>query len=227
MIGQAGVGKSEFWSHGDKTFYIDTEGNIAHLATMNLPARSWSDFVEIGGLLFKSKQDGKLTYDTLVVDTVDKLIDYASEEVINRARAKFEKAISAGLEINTIGDIPEGQGWFALKGLMTNYLDKLVKLGMAVVLIGHTQIKEIKDPVKKFDKNTINIGGQLGTMLLGWANHIMNIEGIQSGNSLIRTVYTRPTQSREAKSHGGIIPDTWKWDVDMAVNYKKLRGLFE
>lgn len=227
MIGQAGIGKSEFWSKDKTAFFIDTEGNLEHLPVMKLPCRSWDDFIDIGSLLIKSANEGKFPYSTVVVDTVDKWLDYASEEVIGRARTKYAKSISAGLEINTIGDIPEGNGWFSLKGLISNYLAKMANLPCAVALIGHTQIKEVKDPVKKYDKTTINIGGQMGVMLLGWANHIMNVEGIYQGANLVRTVYTRPTQSREAKSHGGTIPNDWRWGDDMEENFGKFKGLFQ
>ena len=225
-IGQPGIGKSEFWAQGDKTLFIDTEGNIDHLSTMNLKCRTWDDFIDIGTLLIQSANSGNFPYDTLVVDTLDKWADYASEEIIVRAKSKYDKAVKAGLEINTIGDIPEGNGWFGWKGLLSNYLEKLAKLPCAVVLIGHTQTKRIEDTVKKYDKNTINIGGQLGVMLLGWANHILNIEASYSGSKLNRIVYSRPTQSREAKSHGALIPDQWTWESDMKANYAKLRGLF-
>lgn len=226
MIGQPGIGKSEFWAQGDKTLFIDTEGNIEHLSTMNLKCRSWDDFIEIGTLLIQSANSGKFQYDTVVVDTLDKWADFAAEEIIGRARAKYDKALKSGLEINTIGDVPEGNGWFGWKGLISNYLDKLAKLPCAVVLIGHTQTKRIEDTVKKYDKNTINIGGQLGVLLLGWANHILNVEANYSGAKLNRICYSRPTQSREAKSHGATIPDQWTWTDSMPDNYKKLRTLF-
>lgn len=226
MIGQPGIGKSEFWSQGDKTLFIDTEGNIDHLSTMAMKCRSWDDFIEIGSLLIQSANAGKFPYDTVVIDTLDKWTDYASEEIIHRASIKYDKAVKAGLEINTIGDIPEGNGWFGWKGLINNYLEKLAKLPCAIVLVGHTQTKRVEDMVKKYDKNTINIGGQLGVLLLGWANHILNVEASYSGSKINRVCYSRPTQSREAKSHGATIPDQWSWGDDMKVNYSKMRALF-
>ena len=226
MIGAPGIGKSEFWAQGDKTLFIDTEGNVEHLNIMSMKCRSWEDFIEIGSLLIQSSNTDKFPYDTIVIDTLDKWADYASEEIIDRAKVKYAKALSSGLEINTIGDIPEGNGWFGWKGLINNYLEKLAKLPCAIVLIGHTQTKRIEDTVKKYDKNTINIGGQLGVLLLGWANHIMNVEANYSGTKINRIVYSRPSQSREAKSHGATIPDQWTWTDDMKSNFGKLKTLF-
>ena len=39
---------------------------------------------------------------------------------------------------------------------------------------------------------------------------------------LVRTVYTKPTKSREAKSRGGVIGDNWKWVDNDEDNFNKL-----
>ena len=79
----------------------------------------------------------------------------------------------------------------------------------------------------KYDRNTISIGGQLGETLLAWPDHILHVESLVRGDKIMRTVWTKPTQSREAKSRGGVIPNGWRWEDDDAVNYKKFRGLFQ
>ena len=55
MIGSAGIGKSEFWSHGDKTLYIQTEAGLNHLSVMKVPVRSWGDFKELFTFMVKAK----------------------------------------------------------------------------------------------------------------------------------------------------------------------------
>lgn len=174
----------------------------------------------------QAKAAGTLSFDTIVLDTLDRWMDYAREEVIDRAHKKYAKAIENGLSIGSIGDIPEGNGWAWLRELITISLGKLSDLGCAINLTGHVQNKQVEDAVKKYERATLNVGGQLGILLTGWSNHTLHIEGIYSGTELTRIVYSIPSQSREAKSHGGLVPNGWKWDKDAAVNFKKLRGLF-
>lgn len=225
-IGLPGVGKSELWAQGERTFFFDTEGNLEHLSVFKLPVRNWEDFREAFALLAERAAKQDLPYDTIVIDTLDKWLDYAAEEVIERAKAKYAKAMAAGLEINTIGDIPEGNGWRWHRELVSTALAKLSNLGCATVLIGHVQDRQVEDLQKKYNRTCLNVGGQLGVAITGWSNHTLNIEGIYQGANLVRIVYTVPSQSREAKSHGGIVPNGWKWEADMKANYAKLRGLF-
>lgn len=231
MIGQAGTGKSEFWAQGDRTLFIDTEGNLNHLDCFKMPVdkpvRTMDALRDIVTSLIQAKQASKFPFDTVVVDTLDKLISPAvNDELIIRAQTKYRGAIEKGMQINTIGDIPDGNGWAWQKELVNNVLDKLCLLDVAVVLIGHVQQKKIETPTKKYDSMTINIGGQLGVGMLGWANHILHVEGLPIGGKIERYVYSLPSMEREAKSHGGIVPSPTKWGQDAKDNYNKLRQLF-
>lgn len=224
-LGPAGCGKSEFWAEG-KAFFIDTEGNIAHLRTKSLACRSYSDFQEIRGLLIQQKEAGTLDVEVIVIDTIDRWLSQIDDAIVERGREKFKSAVSKGLTINTIGDVPEGQGWAWRVQLVLKNLDALCDIGVAVSLIGHTYSRKVKEPQREYDRSTINIGGQLGSSLLGWSNHTLNIESTFKGEDLSRIVRALPSDGKEAKSHGGRVPDFWIWDRDATKNYAKLRSLF-
>lgn len=155
-----------------------------------------------------------------MIDTVDKWIDRANEDVIVRARTKYKT------DIDSIGDVPNGNGWFLATDQITTYLDKLTQFPAAIVLIAHTESKKIKQGAVEFDKTSIAIGGKTGKELLHWADHTLHIQAIQQGQNMRRIVRTKPTQTLEAKSRGGTVPDGWEWSDDMAANYKKLRSIF-
>lgn len=227
MIGQGGIGKSEFWAQGEKTLFIECEPGLNFLEVMKVPVRAWGDFIGLGVALHEAAAKNEFPYDTIVIDTVDKWIDRANEEVIDRAKIKFAKAVEQGLEINSIGDIPNGAGWAWATDLIDTYLDKLNKFPCAVVLVGHVDNKKVKGPNSDYDRASITIGGKMGTGLLHWSDHTMHIQTIPSGNSMRRYVRTKPTQSIEAKSRGGAIPDLWEWEENMKTNYSKLRKLFQ
>lgn len=222
MLGQGGIGKSHFWSCGEKTLFLQCEAGLNHLEVEAVPIQDWADFTEAGSLLVQASQKNEFRWDTLVIDTVDRWVDMGNEQVVQLAREKFSKN-----EINSVGDVPNGAGWFMATNLIATYLRKLESLPCAVVLVGHHNQKRIKEPSREYDKSTISIGGNMGIQLLHWSDHTLYVDGKLVGDTLKRKVYTLPSQIREGKSRGGIIPNDWTWVDDMNVNYKKMRGLFD
>lgn len=221
VIGAPGVGKSSLFSTAEKTLYIQTEAGLNHLSVIKMPCRSWAEFKEILSLLTQAKNEGKMPYDTVCVDSLDKWIDLAHEEVIERGKAKFKN-----MDINVVGDIPNGSGWFWTTELIENALDKLTALDICVVLIGHLEVKEIKEPTRSVHKLTVSVGGKLGGMLCAWCDHLLSVEAKTMGNETKRTVKTQPTASLEAKSRGALVPDGWTWTGDIKANYDQLRKWF-
>ena len=221
MLGDGGIGKSEFWAQGKRTLFVETEPGLNHLDVMRLPARSWDEFLEIGGALLKAQP---FPYDTLVIDTVDRWVMLIHEEVISRAKQKFRKAAD---EINSIGDIPNGTGWFWASQLVEQYLQKLENLPCAVALVGHVNDKLIEEPTRKYNKRTVSIGGQMGLKLLHWPDHTILVDSQMIGTELQRSLSTLPSQSREGKSRGAVVTHGMKWGKDAAANYAAFRKLFD
>lgn len=223
-IGASGIGKSEFWAMEDKALFIETERGLNFLEVMKTPATSWADIRNIYMALREAEQKGQFPYSLIVVDTIDRLLDLAEEEIVARGREFYAKVAN---QINTISDIPNGAGWNKTRELVMNFINKMDELPCAIALIGHLTTKKIEEGVRKYDKHTISLWSSMGNDLLAWADHILHVQAMMVGDKLQRTVYTIPTQSREAKSRGGIIPDGWKWTESAVENYKKLRGVFK
>lgn len=221
MLGQGGIGKSHFWSCGDRTLFLQTEAGLNHLEVEAVVLQDWSDFIEAGSLLVQAVNNKEFKWDTVVIDTVDNWVNMANEHVIQMGREKFSK-----MEINGIGDIPNGAGWFQATNLVATYLRKLEALPAAMVLVGHHNQKKIKEGSREYDKSTISIGGNMGIQLLHWSDHTLYIEGKMVGDNLKRKVWTQPSQLREGKSRGAVVPNGWEWEENMNNNYKKLRELF-
>jgi hypothetical protein len=221
MIGSAGIGKSEFWSHAN-ALYFQCEAGLNHLSVMKVPITSWEAVREAVGALIQANQKKEFPWDTVVIDTVDKLVDYAQAEAVSRGKEKFKN-----IEINTVGDIPNGAGWSWAQDLVENLLSKLEELPCAVVYIGHLDNREIKEPTRSIHKQTISIGGKMGGMLVAWADHFLNLEAQLVGGECKRKVRTLPTQTLDAKSRGGIVPDGWILSSNSEENFKKLRSLFK
>lgn len=224
MLGNSGIGKSTFWSFADNVGYIEAEAGLNFISAMKNPARNWRELSEIIMALMTSAKEGNFPYNTLVVDTIDRIVDYAGEATLEWARGKYKGAD----DFKGIGDIPNGAGWDMRKGLVDKFLRAIEYLPCAKVLIGHLETKKIEELGQKgYDKSTISIGGKIGADILHWSDHTLNVVGIQSGDTLKRIVYTKPTQSKEAKSRGNIIKDGWIWAENDEDNFKKLRSCFE
>lgn len=219
-LGPGGIGKSDLWSRG-KTLFIATEKAHDHLNAMTVDVDTWDDFLEVGAELIKRKTAGDFPWDCICIDTVDRWVNMGNDYVINHAREKFKN-----IDIVSIGDIPNGQGWYMATNLIGMYLRKLESLGVCISLIGHHNTKRIKEGVREYDKSTISIGGQMGIQIVHWADHILYIDGKMVGESVQRTVYVQPSQIREAKSRGCVVPNGWKWSDNMQENWDFLRGLF-
>ena len=228
ILGLSGIGKTEFIAQEENALIIDTEGGCNAFKVWKIAIRSWDDLREAYQYIHNCFKENKFpTKDnkpfTLVcIDTVDRLVDFASEEVITKAKDFYKK-----IEINTIGDIPQGGGWFRQKEIVMGFFHKLELFPCAITYIAHMDIKRIKDTNAEFDKMTISIGGSLGDDLLAFTDHTLHIESHRQGDKLQRIVYTIPTQSREAKSRGGMIENGWKWGDNAQENYKKFRSFFK
>lgn len=223
MIGSAGIGKSDFFSQDDKALFIEAEAGLNHLEVMKMSARCWDDLREIYGLLVKANQNGNFPYSIIVLDTIDRIVDFADDEIVARSR-EFYKTLAD--QINTIGDVPNGAGWAKSTNLVMSFLNKLEELPCAIAFIGHVATKKIKEGTREYDKNTINMGGKTGLELLAWCDHVLHVESTMMGDKMIRRVITRPSQSKEAKSRGAIVPDNWVWSNNAKENYENFRKLF-
>lgn len=225
MIGQGKIGKSDFWSHGEKTLFLECEPGLNHLRCMRMPCRGWKDVQKVGALLYQAREAGNFPYDTLVIDTGDRFVDFGNEEIIERAKAKYKEDIAD--KINSIGDIPNGSGWYWSTELVKNALGKFDSLPCATVVIAHVQQKEVKDPTRTYHKDTLSIGGQTGTSILYWADHTLHVRARMVGDRVERNVRTKPTDTIEAGSRGNVVPDGMRWGDDMKANYNEFRKLFE
>ncbi len=229
VIGPGGIGKSGLWANGDDTYFEDTEGNLSHLSVKSLRCRSLDDFRQHYLALYTAAQSGNFPYDTTIVDTFDKLLDFCEVDAIATARKKYERAIKEGkIEINTIGDVPEGNGWNWVTKTITTILENLDKLPSATVIITHPKSVKVKEPTGEYDKETVAAWGQIGQKLLGWSHHNMHLQAMMSTGTLKRIVRTVPQRGLEGKSHGGLVKDGWEWKTrDLAAEYKELRSWFD
>lgn len=224
-IGPSKSGKTDFWAQaGEKGFWFRTEAGHNHVKTVGADCRDLADMESWKTKLFQAKNAGILPFELINIDTGDRFIDFITEDIVEKARAKFTK-----MEINGIGDIPEGQGWYSLKTSVNLYLKQFEELGCAVNLIFHVgtdTLNEEGDTKKTYKRETINIGGKAGTALLAWADHILHIRTGYVGDMQARKLVLRGSKTVEAGSRIKSLPASMPWTEDSAKNYQQFRALF-
>lgn len=223
IIGAPGCGKSTFPSFGEKTLYLQTEAGLNHLSVMKISITSWADWEATYTALMQAKIKNELPYDTIVIDTIDKFVDITNQQAIDIGKNKYKN-----VDINVIADIPNGAGWGFATDLLENALTKLEKLDCHIMVIGHLERKEIKQPNGvSTHLQTISIGGKTGRAIMSWGDHVLNIETKMVGNVMKRVVRTIPTITVDAKSRGGFIKDGWEWSSIDKENYDKFKSVFK
>lgn len=244
VIGAPKIGKSELFAAGEGTAFLDIEGGLSHLSVVKFPKeRPFLDYDELESTLdnlVALKQSGKLptNIDTFVVDTATRLTQLASEKTVEIMNKKHPNKNWETIEEISLGGDKGSPGWQLRSNLVDALLGKLKQLDCAIVIIAHMEHKKVKNDMGiDIDKQTIDIGGQLGKAYLRYSDHILNIIGKNDGGIITRTVRALPTATIEAGSRGLCIPDNWVLEnpkartpealKEAAVNnFKKLRSFF-
>lgn len=244
VLGAPKLGKSELFAAGEGSLFLDIEGGLNHLSVTKLPKDrpfiDWDELIETTNELLRMKLDGKLpnNIDTIILDTATRLTSLASAKTVDLLNSKFKKDWETIEEINLGGD-KGSPAWSLRTNLVDALLGQLRQLNCAVVIIAHMEAKKVtNDQGVSVDKQTIDIGGQLGKGYLRYSDHILNIVGKMGADGIItRTVRALPSATIEAGSRGLCIPDGWqlvnpkarsKEAMQKAAkeNYTKLRSFF-
>lgn len=220
LIGKNGVGKSGLMSHAAAGLYLDSEGNLAHLKVKRLPCRSTAELRQIIPALQEAQP---FPYDTIILDTIDKVVESMEADVIAWGAEKFTK-----VDVNSIGDIPNGAGYAELGKRMSSMLDVLDALPACIVVVTHPKTIKVESPTAAtYDAEGIALYPSVAQRLLGWSHHNLHIQSEWRGDKFCRIVKTQPERGHEGKSHGGIVPHNWAWETaDLKAEFTKLRGLF-
>lgn len=244
VIGAAKIGKSELFSVGEGTLFLDVEGTLGNLDNIakipkERPFLDWDELESAVDNLVALKHTGKFPahIDTIVFDTATRMVNLATIKTVELLNKKFNKEWESIEEINIGGD-KGNPGWPMRTNLVDNLLAKAKQLNVAIVVIGHMDRKKIKnDKGIEIEMQTISIGGNLGKAFVNNANHILNIISSNDNGIITRTVRALGTATIEAGSHGLCVPDNWvlvnpksRTTEDMQIaakaNYDKLRSFF-
>lgn len=245
VLGAPKIGKSEMFGANEGSVFLDIEGGLSHLDVVKFPKdRPFIDYDELERTidqLVAMRQTGKFPpkVDTLIVDTATRLTQLASDKAVEILNRKFPNKGWETIEEISLGGTSGSPGWQLRSNLVDALLGKLKQLDCAIVIIAHMEHKKVKNEMGvEIDKQTIDIGGQLGKAYLRYSDHILNIISKNDGGIITRTVRALPTATIEAGSRGLCVPDNWvlvnpvartpeALKVAAKANFDKLRSFFE
>lgn len=168
IYGAPKVGKTKFAAGAPLPIFVTTEDGASSLSVDQFPvARTWQEFM--GNLVDVS--DGKHEYRTLVVDTLNGAANLCAEYI---CKTQFKG------DWGPNGFLSYGRGWASasdeFKQILTP-LEMAREHGMMVILIGHTGVHSVKNPVEgDYDRYALGIDRKLWARIHPWADIIMRAD---------------------------------------------------
>lgn len=228
VAGPPKSGKTTFLaSAGAKAWFLRCEPGFNHVKTSGVDCRDYGDLDREVGKLLQAHKAGVFPWETLVIDPGSKVMDYIGEYVINLGKEKFPNS-----EINEIGDIGKGTGWFWYKGAVKAFLARLDPLPCAKVFVLHVHTEERndnpKDKTRAYKKEIISLSEKLGGPIREWADTIAQVKtGYVGDNLMARQLVTRGSKVLEAGTRSKKLPSTLTWGEDDLKNYQAFRAYFD
>ena len=213
-----GIGKSSFGASAYNPIFIPTEEGLDEISAPKFPkAQSFDDVMGYLRLLYTEKHD----YKTVVIDTIDWL-----EPLI------WEKTCALHGEPNIEGMEKKSKFGFA-KGYhyaLDQWLELLKALDclrnerdMAVILIGHAEVKRFDSPdTEPYDRYQIKLHKLATAKLVEWANAVLfvnyqiftektdvgfNKKVVRGTGGQNRVMYTEERPAFKAKNQYGLPPE--------------------
>lgn len=221
IYGQTKIGKTKFAAQCPNAYFIKTERGHNHVQVAGKDVSSYDEVMTVVDKLIQAKQISPYPFEMIVIDTFDRVIEFVEESVIHWGRDKFKN-----VEINSIGDVPNGAGWSERTARISRLFRRLDEIPCAKAVIMHATIDDLEDERGKYKRETVNIGGKSNKVITGWADHTMLIRAVYVGDKLMRKVVLRPSRTQDAGSRG-VLPDSLVWMDDDAKNWEAFRAYFK
>ena len=184
IYGQPKTGKSTFGSQLPRSLFLNFEqGTNALAGIRSVPILRWTDFKKVLSQL--RKPQAKEMYDSIVVDTASIAWQLCEQYICQREG------------VDTLRDIPWGQGWGMVKTEFSESWREITLLGFGILFIAHSKDKptEMKDE----EGNSITaVAPDLPNNAYTIINGIVDIIGylqvqMNSDGTSERYLYTRST----------------------------------
>jgi hypothetical protein len=209
IYGLPKTGKSTFGSQLPRSLFLNFEqGTNALAGIRSVPILRWTDFKKVLSQL--RKPQAREMYDSIVVDTASIAWQLCEEYIKQRE------------SVDSIRDIPWGQGWNMLKTEFSECWREITLLGFGILFIAHS--KEKPTEMRDEDGNTISaVCPDLPNNAYTIINSIVDIIGylqvqMNPDGSSERYLYTRSTPTVFAGSRYQYLAPKIKFGYNELVN---------
>ena len=162
LYGPAAMGKSTFAAQAPNVIFANVEKGLKYINTKGIEINNYQDMLDLITALLTQEHDRQ----TLAVDTVDWLERLVFEQVCSEHHVK------------SIEDIGYGKGYMFALDLWEELLqgfDELHKAkGMAIILLGHSQVKKYEDPAGAgYDRYQLKLHNKAADLITEWSDALL------------------------------------------------------
>lgn len=210
IYGQAGVGKSTLAAGLPSPLIIDAEGGTNLLDVDRVAVHSADEIMDALASLGADSRG----YKTIIIDTIDSVECMLINAMIKRDATKDARIV----DIESYG---YGKGYVLAANEMSLFLarlSELVRAGLNVVLIGHSQITKFEMPgqLAAWDRYSLRLSKKCSSLITDWADELyfLNFATSIASDPVTkkkigvggkeRILYTEHCDSWDAKSRCGI-----------------------
>lgn len=204
IVGAPKTGKTTFASQlGDGVYFAATEQGLNFQEVFKTDINCWQDFENLINDLYHEKHGFK----HLVIDVVDKLHQFAQDEICKRNKVK------------EIAEMPFGSGYTASKRLLMNELERVNKVGMGLTFITHDKMKEIKKDAVTYTAVGTSLANSIEEQILGMCDLILFAYVDKDKRHVMRTKPTKFIQC--AGDRSSKLPEIMPLDAKLVMKYLK------
>lgn len=133
IIGEPFSGKTTLAAKAPSPIFISTDGNAAKMGLDAVNVKTVAEIREALELALDKKE-----YKTVVIDTIEGIVDIFSEEVLDEFKALGFKA-EGGQPLKSLNDLAWGKGTGALNKRVAAFANTLAALNKNVIVLSYTK----------------------------------------------------------------------------------------
>lgn len=208
VYGPSKIGKSTWCSNAEKALFLATEPGLNALEVFQSNITCWEDLLQACLEIAEGKHDFK----TIIIDTVDNAYRMCSDYMCKKFKVEHES------------DLGFGKGYALINNEFQRVLTKLAFLPYGLIMISHSQEREIETRTGKHTRIVPTIPEKARKMVTGLVDLILycdlDMKTGEDGKPVwSRVMRTKPSPNYDAGDRTGKLPEMIPLDF---ANFQKI-----